>query len=849
MSKIPRTPLNANQIWDGKTWNITPEATQKSSKTRSISLSPAPTKREGDTVGGGDNSQNAESIEEPKQLTEEQVTQIIKKRALSKTIFKEEKDFLEFINQFMEALLSRSDMVTWETEKEAFKELIQQYGVSVCMRYFVHLDTAFKFAQFQEVWRENMRKTKYFILKGQQFTILEISDPAKFCFKRMRTLTSVKPTENPDEITVVKGSDVELSSTDEESASEDENLTFEQLVQKEPARPYKNYLKTSKGLGGLRKKFNMIIQFLDSLVEKNQTSPEINRDNLVKQNLKKLQEQYSKIEQRREQATAALSEKTRAKDTYLDPIYKSYLNTKDKIGKNFPGIQIEGLFMASQQDNLDSPKNFLCDFCASKPMSKKDLLKHMAKTHNISDYEPEETVVSPVIKKKPIRVQNPDFSDGSYNPQERGATFSTDSNSSSEEENDRSRPKTRGKKGRSLKEQPMTHFEEQMHQFLEIQRSMAQIQASSLLKIDEVCTVFDPQKYSPLDQLKAYKNWRLEVDDLTATMERLGYSQARQYQTLKSRVKNEARDMILEDKPNDSSFQKSLQTLDNYFWSKNLHVRNIMHQFKKLPKMDNSSATKVANFTTEAISLMTQLEELFGVNSENEIPIYLLFSEILVSKFNSEAKKHYQSLIKETNKTKLGHNLTIEDLKNVLTTTQKAMKHREFDKAFMTEQIPKSQNKNKRSKSEEKQKVMKETFSFSTETQNKNSGPKKRCDPVEGQMCRVPGCQATLQKGSRYQGFHLYQAACPKLRKLSYTAVAKWVEEQGITCFHCFSVEHSNKNCQFKDTKCRRIVKIGDKAPQKCNKDHHVALHDQTRHGKIIKSSYQKTPAGSVNQD
>ena len=54
--------------------------------------------------------------------------------------------------------------------------------------------------------------------------------------------------------------------------------------------------------------------------------------------------------------------------------------------------------------------------------------------------------------------------------------------------------------------------------------------------------------------------------------------------------------------------------------------------------MDNNLATKVANFTTEAISLMVQLEELFGVNAENEILIYLLFSEILVSKSNSETK-------------------------------------------------------------------------------------------------------------------------------------------------------------------------------------------------------------------
>ena len=82
------------------------------------------------------------------------------------------------------------------------------------------------------------------------------------------------------------------------------------------------------------------------------------------------------------------------------------------------------------------------------------------------------------------------------------------------------------------------------------------------------------------------------------------------------------------------------------------------------------------------------------------------------------------------------------------------------------------------------------------------------------------------------------------LRKMNYAAVAKWVSDQGITCFHCFSVEHSSSNCQFKDTKCRRIIKIGNKE-QKCGKNHHVALHSEIKHGKIVKSVNQQPPAVS----
>ena len=137
---------------------------------------------------------------------------------------------------------------------------------------------------------------------------------------------------------------------------------------------------------------------------------------------------------------------------------------------------------------------------------------------------------------------------------------------------------------------------------------------------------------------------------------------------------------------------------------------------------------------------------------------------------------------------------------------------------------------------------MQENFSFNTDY--KNSGLKKRRDPVARELCRLPKSRTVLQKGLRTQGFHLYQAACPKLRKMSYAAVAKWVSDQDITCFHCFSVEHSSSNCQFKDTKCRRIIKIGNKE-QKCGKNHHVALHSEIKHGKIVKSVNQQPPAVS----
>ena len=170
----------------------------------------------------------------------------------------------------------------------------------------------------------------------------------------MRTLTAPVEVEDLDEIEATKDvaeeSDVKTSSGQNSSTSDDEDYheTFEQIVQKEPKRGYKKYLKASRGLGGFRKKFNMIIQSIESLILKNKMSPEINQDNLVGQNLIKLQQQYAKIEERREEALSNLSEKARTKDSYLEPIYQSYLDTKAQVKINFPSIKIDKLFMAPQ---------------------------------------------------------------------------------------------------------------------------------------------------------------------------------------------------------------------------------------------------------------------------------------------------------------------------------------------------------------------------------------------------------------------------------------------------------------------------------------------------------------------
>ena len=100
--------------------------------------------------------------------------------------------------------------------------------------------------------------------------------------------------------------------------------------------------------------------------------------------------------------------------------------------------------------------------------------------------------------------------------------------------------------------------------------------------------------------------------------------------------------------------------------------------------MDNTSAYKVADFTTVALSLMSQLEEILEVNSRNEFVMFLFFSEIIVPKFNSEAAKMWEKLYtRDKSETyALGHSLGLKDLKKVTNKTKSKLRHRKFNKTF-----------------------------------------------------------------------------------------------------------------------------------------------------------------------
>ena len=372
---------------------------------------------------------------------------------------------------------------------------------------------------------------------------------------------------------------------------------------------------------------------------------------------------------------------------------------------------------------------------------------------------------------------------------------------------------------------------------------MAAIQAESHFKVEDVCGKFNPSKYNSTEIFSAYQNFKIELLDLEECMVQFRYTSTRMYKTLKTRLEGAARDLIREVHPNEGSYERAKRKLDTTYWNKSLHVRDLVHKLKSLPKMDDTSASKVADFVTEALSLMQQLEEI--LNSRNETPIFLFFSEILVPKFNTLAKDMWEKLSTkdEDDSHALGHSLSLKDLKKVMNKTKSKLRHREYNKIFDGHSRAEKENretdqKPKQAEEDKKVPLMQEIWSFRTSKNPKETGKKSK-DHMEGNNCPVPGCSQKLKKGPR-DTTHLYIVQCPQLRKQNPETLLKWFEENGFKCQHCFSKSHWKNECQFREMTCKRLIANSNGNIQYCGRHHHFALHDPRVHGQILQP--EQTP-------
>ena len=473
-----------------------------------------------------------------------------------------------------------------------------------------------------------------------------------------------------------------------ESMEEDEDpypdKDFDYRVSKEPSKYY--FQTWTRKLGGKRRKFDAILQDLKRFVE----CPELVDPEEAATSMKSLKSYYKELRRIRTEATKGFNEYTKQQDTYMDKIYCEYLDIRQNIYKSMPGVK----------EIIEGTQFVYCNECASSAMKPAELTEHK-KLHHSDRFSP------PAVPPRTTRTQPSGYhTSGSYKAKApflkkdlnlADTDHSSTSNKSSKGSQRSFRRSARipyrrashrlvGSFSRSSSNSPDSRRShrstlQQGQDFLQLFSKMAAMQAESHFKKEEVCGIFSPQKFHSGEIFAAYQNWRLELLDLEDAMRRFQYTKTRMYRVLKTRLEGPARSLIREVHPNDKSYERAKRKLDETYWNKSLHVRDLVHKMKNLPKMDQTSASKVADFATESLSLMNQLEEILEVDHRNEQPTFLFFSEIIVPKFNTLASQMWEKLYtrEEGESFALGHSLGLKDLKKVINKTKSKLRHREYN--------------------------------------------------------------------------------------------------------------------------------------------------------------------------
>ena len=731
----------------------------------------------------------------------------------------------KLIEEFTARLESKEEISGWAQNACAFiQNLDTCCGTDAAERLFRHIDDSEKFQKEKTQWKNRLKNTDSVVLHGKLYPLEEkvLEDIGKASWSIAKW---AKSKTNPIEQTqkaILNWEDVKYraSSEDDEEMDPDPEKNFHDRVRNEPSKGH--FRQVSLKLGAPRKRFDKTLARLHRWTN----TPSLADPEDVAAEMKLLKLHFKELQKIRAEATKAFNPFTRSVDTYMDEMLAQYQEIGQTITKFIPEATD---FLERGNEKKGEHVKRACPNCASAEMSVGDLREHQKVCHPAHPREseddelhtPERRTPSPMPSlsrsQKRTKKLPPNYhTSGSYG----GPRLKPESSSDTSDSSASSMLTTSTK--RKKKRDDLTKLFER---FLEAQSDIAKVQAKSQFKPELYCSVFDPAKIKPAEMLSAYRNWRIELKDLEDAMKTVTLKKTQNYKYLKGRLAGTAKELIRENNPDEKSYARAVRKLDENYWSKQLHIKDLMHKLRNIRPMAESSAALVSDFSSNVNSLMNEIMDNLGRREENEQLYFLLFSEIIIPKFNREAMRQWEKLTTndEDEFDPLGHSLTLKDLKKVMKTTKNKLRHREFTKVFNSNQERTNEKKEAEKKAKEAEKALKketqDVYSFGT-----HMSPTVPKDPKEGDPCPVPNCGKLLKSGKQ-KGNHLYITTCPELKKQTPESLMKWFTQSKMKCKHCFSVEHKTANCQFKETKCPRKVKGHDGIEKPCGGSHNFYLH------------------------
>ena len=357
---------------------------------------------------------------------------------------------------------------------------------------------------------------------------------------------------------------------------------------------------------------------------------------------------------------------------------------------------------------------------------------------------------------------------------------------------------------------------------------MAQMTSKATFDAEKYCSIFSAEAVKDnKDMLQTFANWKVDFDECDRIMTSMSFNNMEKYRILKQRLSGRAQRLVTVKHPTDDTYDNALKKLTDQFVNTSLEIRDIYSRLKNMPKMDPQSATKVSTMVTEFTSLMDQLTER---NPSKEDLFFLLFSELLVPKFNATAERGYKKIWKakiDENGAPMGHKITIQDLKKVLTDTRDELQFHEYNKAFNSNPEAKAIQDKKKKIEEEKKK--KDVIFGSNQTSNEGQTSQENSAITNGKgTCPVPNCKASLDPA--VEGGHRWILKCPVMKKMKPNDLWAWFCSKKGKCVKCFSPSHEAQHCPLKRfLPCKKLLLFGERAGEPCNGDHCIYLHRETK--------------------
>ena len=365
------------------------------------------------------------------------------------------------------------------------------------------------------------------------------------------------------------------------------------------------------------------------------------------------------------------------------------------------------------------------------------------------------------------------------------------------------------------------------------QRAMALVHLDKY--IENTCKPFNPNLYKEEGKkIAAFKKFKNSMKELIVRMDTLDMTENMKYETLLRLVEGDALDAIYKDNPTESTFKESLRKLDDQYLLKSLGIRDLYHQLRNLPHLHETQSKQVTKTVTTALNLM---EQLMAVEVTAEEVWFLLCSELLVPKMNKIAFEMWEKLLdKHIDETKpWGHTLDVEHLKSTLRKVKSLMHNREitasYNKAPIKDDKQQSQAKNpKEKKKEEEERRKNAVYGHLTNAEGAGTGMPLNKDKPD--QCPVPLCEASNKAVKNSKGWykdtdvaHRFLLRCPKIHAMSLAERRKFFNQNGCTCYNCFSTAHKFEECPLQRESPRLCKVKNETTGTICEGKHHHLLH------------------------